>query len=352
MEREWSVRKYQSGDLQQVLALYKTVHGRVRTEDYWKWQYENRPFGVATIWIAATEGQIISHTAYVGSLLRVDGKPVHSAWAGDAMTHPDYRRQGAWEAAVRAGLEDLKSQGVPFEYAHIQNLRSYPGAMKVGAVHVGELPELRKICNWRNVLEKRTKLRYAGRIVGGMMSRIERDPRIARHLSSVQIERVSSFGSNINECCSRAADIARVIVARDREYLNWRYFQRPGYEYAAYVAERSGEALGYIVLRHVPEELMRGYILDLLALPGEEDVAQLLIGRAMEHFAYEKVDTIHCWMMEHSPYYSMFRRAGFARVRREVQSVLIARAIDQAWEPIAFKPTNWYFCMGDQEDGY
>jgi len=352
MEQKWAVRRYREGDEKQILALYETVHGRVKSEARWRWQVVNRPFGGQHIWVAEANERIISYTSAMGSLVKVDNRHVDAATGGDAMTHPNYQRRGAWEEVLRSELEELRSHGTAFMYAHLQNRRSYPGVLKVGFELACELPELRKVCNWEKVLERRVKLGPASKIVGKVLPRIEHNGIAHPDLPEVKVERVSHFNANVDELCKRAANLARVMVVRDSKYLNWRYFERPEYEYAVYTAERSGEALGYIVLRHETEELVRGYILDLLTLTEEEDVATLLFSRAMEHFEHEKVDTIHCWMVEHVPYYDMLRKAGFTRARREVQSVLVVAPLEEDLRAAVTDPQSWYFCMGDQEEGY
>jgi hypothetical protein len=127
---------------------------------------------------------------------------------------------------------------------------------------------------------------------------------------------------------------------------------RPGYDYAIYLARRQEEILGYIVLCHREEDLVRGYILDLLTLPGQESIAQLLINKAIEHFRRQKVDTIHCWMLEHISYYNIMRRMGFAPVRAKLPARLVGYTLtDKAKPELLRDPSNWFYSMGDEDDG-
>jgi hypothetical protein len=211
---------------------------------------------------------------------------------------------------------------------------------------------MRKVLNWGKVLGNRTRMGFLGNIWADLMLGTYYKGRVLIDLRDIEVNRVSSFDNDIDEFWTKVSHNARIMGVRDRKYLNWRYVDRPGYDYAIYLARRQQEILGYIVMCHREEDLVRGYILDLLTLPGQESIAELLINKAIEHFRRQKVDTIHCWMLEHISHYNIMRISGFARVRTKLPARLVGYTLTDKLKPELLKDhLNWFYTMGDEDDG-
>lgn len=160
------------------------------------------------------------------------------------------------------------------------------------------------------------------------------------------IRTVTSFDERINgfwESVSRRFDI---IVVRNKDYLNWRYFKSPGAKHMVPVAEGRGEILGYSVLRcKIEGKSESGYIVDILAL--SENVAASLVGNAIEYFEKEKVDTVECWMMESNSYYAVLRSYNFNPVGL---TWFMARVNTSRFaETYVRNHTSWYVTIGDSD---
>jgi GNAT superfamily N-acetyltransferase len=349
---ELSVRNYREGDEAQILELYRVVHGRSMSQAHWKWLFMDNPAGRALICVTEAHGRIVSHQATWPRILKVGEEYVKSHTGGQAMTHPDYRRQGLWELAHRKLLEELANEGIPFRYGPTQNVRSYPGAIKLGFFDICVIPSMRKVLNWGKILGSRTRMGFLGNIWTDLMLGTYPKVRVHSDLRDIEVNRVSSFDNGIDEFWTKVSHNARVMGVRDRKYLNWRYVDRPGYDYAIYLARRQEEILGYIVLCHREEDLVRGYILDLLTLPGQDSIAQLLINKAIEHFRRQKADTIRCWMLKHISYYNIIRKMGFASVGTKLPAHIMVYTLTDKVKPEFLKdPSNWFYSMGDEDDG-
>lgn len=116
------------------------------------------------------------------------------------------------------------------------------------------------------------------------------------------------------------------ILLRDRSYLNWRYCDDRAGPYRVRVAEVDGELLGFAVTRRSGD---RGYLVDLLALPGREDVVAALVRDASEQLRAEGVSGIDCWVPRHHSYHAVLRGAGFMPTPRQAGFALRGTVRDE-----------------------
>ena len=178
----------------------------------------------------------------------------------------------------------------------------YPLHMKSGWLDVCVLQEMFKPINLRNMLGRyftRRKvllelITLAGNLITKTLFRTKKPPEV----DGLTINEVSYFDDRFDAFWERVSIDYSIIVVRDRRYLNWRYVDAPNARYTIYVAEREGEICGYVVLGdNRSRGLVCGYIYDVIASLGQEDIIQCLVSKAIEHFQSKKADVIFCKMV-------------------------------------------------------
>jgi hypothetical protein len=142
------------------------------------------------------------------------------------------------------------------------------------------------------------------------------------------LKTVERFDERMDEFAVRAAESFDFIQLRDREYLNWRFCDARAGTFAARLAEEDGEVLGFCVVK---ASSGRGYIADLLALPGRTDVVGSLIGDAIRLVRDAGGYGLDCWMTKRHAYTAILREHGFIDRRSPVP--LSFRASDPARVP-------------------
>jgi len=90
---------------------------------------------------------------------------------------------------------------------------------------------------------------------------------------------IDSFGAWQDELFSRVAPSYEVLVRRDARYLNWRYVERPGFDYRLWRVTREGRPVGASVLRVVDGVLWWG---DAWFDPQEPEAVPALLDAAVE----------------------------------------------------------------------
>jgi hypothetical protein len=98
-----------------------------------------------------------------------------------------------------------------------------------------------------------------------------------------------------------------------RERLEWRYCDRRAGPFVVRAIDEGGALLGYAVHRLGRP---RGMLVDLMALPGRDDVAEALARDAVAELARSGAAEITCWLPHVHPYRSILRRVGFLTLPR------------------------------------
>ena len=346
-ERDWSIRKYQEGDEDQILELRGIALSGSRNKEWWRWMFRDGPAGPAIIRLAVVKQRIIAQMASIWVMIKIGDKATRGTHGVDLMVHPDYRRQGVFTALGIKGREDPLDQSRSITYG-TPNDQSRPGFVnRLNALPICEVPVLVKVIDWGAVLKRRYKIPVlAGKILGNIRERItNRKPSLKA--AGIIVEEVRSFDEQIDKFWEKASRIKNIMIIKDMKYLNWRYIAKPGKEYRVFVAKKQDEIAGYIVLKLQKGALSSGYIIDMLTLPGEDTVAELLITIGLRHLKEAGAAKASCWMLEGTPYYGTLRKLGF--IRRHGPT-LCSRIVEPSIpKEFVTNPANWYYVMGDDD---
>jgi GNAT superfamily N-acetyltransferase len=349
LKKQWYIREYQEGDEEQILELRGVTLGDPRDIEWWNWMFKNGPDGPAIFWLAVTNKTIVSINPSLPLRMKI-GNQVYKSFLGfDIMTHPDYQRQGILSALSAVHFEYVVKNGVSITFGTSlpQRLPIYQ-KLKIprNMYRICQPPLLVKVIDWGSVLKTRYHIpTVIGNLIGYVWDRIiSRTSTLQDH--NMEIVPISSFDESIDGFWQRASELKKIMIVRDMKYLNWRYVEKPGNEYKIFSAKRQNEIVGYIVLRVVKETINRGFIVDLLTIPGEDVVPELLINRAIGYLRKEGVASILCLMLQYTPYYRILRKLGFTRRKSGIQ--LNIRLFNQNLsEEFVKDPGNWFYAWGD-----
>ena len=173
-------------------------------------------------------------------------------------------------------------------YLYVQRPLRAASARKVGSVVLTALPTI-AMAAW-----------------GRLRSRVR-----PRRANDTTVRTVPTFDARFEAFLERATAAWDVIPLRSVEFLNWRFCDPRAGKFTVRVAEVAGEILGYSVVHAVGA---RGYIMDLLALPGRLDVVRTLIDDTISQLDEVGTAAIDCWMLREQPYARMLNQAGFVRL--------------------------------------
>lgn len=268
----------------------------------------------------------------------------------DVMTHPEYQRQGILSALGPHSTEYMVKNGFCIDYG-TSTIQRFPVYLRLKMAYsiacICEPPMLIKVVNWGKLLKTRYRVpALIGNLFGYVWEHLTEYSSLRD--TGMVVEQIQSFDEDIDDFWQKASVIKPIMVVRDRKFLNWRYVEKPGNEYTIFVARKRREIVGYIVVKLEYADLLRGVIVDLLTLPGEDIVTGALINRARSYLQESGADIISCLMLPDVPYYRHLKKMGFMRRRSGIQ--LNVRIFDPGLPPeFVHNPANWYYVRGDSD---
>ena len=230
------IREAGAQDRDAILALRKRCFPNEDVEkqepSFWDWE-----FGRGRMFVAAEGERAVAHLGFVPQTWRIDGQTYDGMLAVDAMTDPDYRRQGLFHrvaAFARDALKDSVALSTAFQ------------------IRDAVLPPM-EANGWRTVLRAPVLVKVN---VGRTYAR--------------PIEFPELRGAIAEEFLTRVAH-----VQRSDEHLRWRFADK-----ALYRIDATDDA--YVVSRRT---MLRGYdtlaIADIAWRPGKTRDARVLLAEVL-----------------------------------------------------------------------
>jgi len=324
LDRDYSVRPYRRGDEEEIVDLLQSAFDGWPNFDlgcspleHWRWKYQDNVLK-SVITLGVSGNRVIGARHSYFARIKIGGESFFSKYSADAAVHPEFRGMGVLykmrdlsnELSVRAGARYIyyvssnpilirswmrRRPPFPHRLLNLVRIRDVDEQLKVMPVKNAWLMRLgfytlKSLNNFRNIFS------------GSRPSR-----------PGLNIDVAGNFDSRIDEFWERVSDHHEFIVERSRDYLNWRYCDSRGGGFIVKQAEEDGRIVGFIVLRvnRIQFEYPVGFIVDLLTLPGRVDVADSLVGDAVEHFDSQNINLINYLVVKSHPYEKMMKRHGF-----------------------------------------
>jgi GNAT superfamily N-acetyltransferase len=298
---EFTRRPHREGEDAALLDLLNAAFGRwpaveiqVDPVDHLRWKLSGIEDSAQLHRITEVEGHIASSTFCIVQNILVRGGSLRSIQASDSCVHPDYQRRGLAEAIRIWRRENPDEQPCDMQFG-VQS--PHPALQRIGRrMQKGTQP----IANAIQSLA-RAPLQAS-------------EPPPSDSAVDWTIVPADRFDDRIDAFWMQAARPFDFIIARKREYLNWRYADPRAGIFAIRLAEQDGALLGYSVLRISND---KAFFADLLVLPGRLDVVRSLIADGLSYFrpsgtVRAGVSRIDCWLPARHPYNEALHDVGFA----------------------------------------
>ncbi len=187
-------------------------------------------------------------------------------------------------------------------------------------------------------------------IAGGIIRLIDRSKNYQVH---TQVREVRDIDERFDVLWQQASSHHKIMMVRDRAYLDWRYIKKPNADYTIYVSENRGQLLGYIVLRVIQNNgLTVGWIVDILTNSKDSPAGMDLIGKAIQYFRMVDTDIIWCAMPPKAYLAPVLRKFGFlmiSKLRRGKERINCRTFTTKYPDSFLHNPNNWYLTRGDSD---
>jgi hypothetical protein len=169
----------------------------------------------------------------------------------------------------------------------------------------------------------------------------------------LEVEVFDGFDDSFDDLFERVAAVVPCTAEKDAAFLRWRYGPgSPQSPVTVLGVKSGGRLLGYAVLKAAFHG-QDGYILDLTALPGRQDVVLALLRETVRSFRRMDVQIIRYRFVEapSSPRSTDLLRLGFFS-RRGRRHKLLVKFTDTNLRDTTGDLANWSLSFGDGEAGF
>lgn len=299
----WTIRPAQADDAEGIGALFETVFRKPLTREHWRWKLHTLPTPTENEWVAQADGKIVGHYAVTPIRFCENGREVLVPHGCDAMTHPDFRRQGILSALGARANQVWQESGAPFQigfhYGGWGSVRE-----QLGWRPVARLVWVKKILQPLAYLARRMGAsRFPAPVLGW---------RARQSDSTIHVERVHRAGIEFDRLWDHTRAHLKYGAVRDRAWVQWRYLDKPDVEQRVLLARQGEQPCGYLAYRiHRDSQVAWAVILDVFASPQDPATPRALLQLARGEFAEDKLESVAALVVTDSPLYGEYRRAGF-----------------------------------------
>jgi GNAT superfamily N-acetyltransferase len=327
MSKEFSIRPYQSGDEQGILELLQLAFNdwakRKAPLEHWKWRYCDSPIK-HLISLAISDDMIIgvNHCSLNNLIMGTSYLPAY--FAGDVVTHPNYRGMGIYSKLIDTNAAYVEKNGFKFGYWLSSNPIVLSNNIKrrneIFPHSISYMVRIRDIDLHlqKRPMENESILRL-GYLAYAALNKIKTT--LITELKSKEnyiTEEIKSFDERIDEFWENVKGGYSFILEKNHTYLNWRYCDPRGGDFAVRQVVKDGAVLGFIAIQLTRlDGYLEGFVMDLLALPGRLDVVDALLKDGCDYFDKLGVNAFYYMVVDGHPYQEISEKIGFVNSRRK-----------------------------------
>ena len=326
------IREYKEGDEVQINLLHNKEYGTNRGSEEWRWEFKSGPYGKSILVVAEYKGEIIGTQALLPITLSYGDVQILSAKSEETLLKAEFRGQGVFKRLYDKCFELAAERGIALIWGFTNADKAF---IKCGFEVLGRLNRLTLIFDpaqtykvYRDRIPSQVKSRFRSQVGQKLLLRVftligflwykTRNCKI-RHSPRFKVTTINQADERFDvfwETFRRKASFYTII--RGSDYLDWRIFRNPKMIYKLLTVIKNDRIQGYVLLGKSKRENM-GYMTDLCVLSEYfEEVAELLIGHAVEYFRSQGVANVDAWRVgnnrEMKTHSCSLRRFGFVSV--------------------------------------
>lgn len=327
-DKRFTIRPYRAGDETAILDLFEQSFYHRRPIEHWRWKFQHDPYGNERITLAFdADAQLVGQYTGYPVIFRDRGCDAVAHQIGDTMTAVSVRNVGRGPTSILArttyDFYDRWCEGsVEFNYGfNVGNIQKFCERF-LRIIRVESVPYV--------VRDLRTH----------PVSRISRWERYAR---GYHLELVSRPTREFDSFFDRVASQYGFLLRRDRQYLQWRYFDCPDIEYHLVAIRKWGHLAGWMVFRIRDGRFTLG---DLLVDADFSDAFEVLLRHVVPS---HPVESIEAWLPPRPDWFARLLELEKFERRQDPNDLALMCAPFVKAEAIARMRESLYYTWGDSD---
>jgi len=329
------------------------------SEEYYAWKVYNNPVMAGDIHLEMRDGRTAGSAVVMPRKVANMDDIVLAAETADTFTVSEYRGQGINTKILGNAIDWAISHGMHLVYGP-PNKANYGTHIRLGY----------KTCeyiNWASLTKSLNPLWLASKLTAKIIlgKQVQKSFRHLRHLSKgLTTRRHSSHpGQNSRKNDFTIMQIDRFtnevdplwgktrysfFIYRDKEYLNWRYFDNPD-KFIVLAAFKGQDCLGYSALK-LSNDKRTGILCDFVTMNDRSDIFLALIRESERILKHNGAEHIQLRCITDSPYYHDLMALGYYNPGPESHHPVFINARTETGKRILENPGRWHFTYGDTDE--
>lgn len=312
------IKNYKKGDEYLIIEMFELVFKQKMSLEQWQWRFAKNPAGNHQIKLMWDGNKLIGHYAVSPIKIMVNGELTLTAHSLTTMTHPEYGGRGIFKTLSLDLYNDLENK------LGCKAIWGYPNNNS----HFGFINSL----GWSNIAVIHTMGISADKILKNVIP-----------LNILSFDRFTdAHETYIN---SKLNNQFNVYIERSKDYLNWRYVEKPAVVYKKYEISNDGKK-GIIVTKVYPS--LTKDVFDLNIVECYLDDYTLLhnyIYFIMKDYQLQ-FSRITIWKSLFDKEHLQLEKNGFVPV---VPQTYLGARIHSTMPTCFSNIQNWYIAMGDSD---
>jgi len=319
------IRSYTQGDESAIMELDARElpsQWNPRTLENWYWKFtDTNPNGHSLIWIAEHQGKMIGHFAAVPYLLKVLDEEVKASHTIGALVDKRYKKRGLLKFVGDRLMEELIQKQIVYTWGFPNKL-----AYEFEKVALGYI-DLLNFDQWKALRQD-----------------------MVHTPANPAIRPVRQFDTPFDQLWETCAPDYPVAIKRSSQYLEWRFLQRPDWDYFPFALYDNNQLKGYVVLKLYREEkILRGHIIDIFAQRKDKETFSQLIDHSLSFLIEKAVDEVTVWIWGNETVEELMADKGFQRIPANIPLILRVNN-ELRYNKEVTDNRNWFFTMGDSTE--
>jgi len=321
------IRKYKNKDEIQILKLDRLVETHPfnrRDLKNWFWKYKGRnPAGKSLIWVAENKGKLVATFSIIPMNYLIKNKIIKGSHSIAMIVHPQWQNKGLIKFVADKLFQHAIERKIKFIYGY-PNTNAYQ-------IH-------KSIFGYKDINQQ--KLFY---------KKLKKIDYFDEHI--IKEKKILRFDSEIDKLWKSIKNQYNVCVERSKQFLNWRYTNRPDVKYFLFEYYQDNKIVGYSVLKKYKEKkITRGHIIDVFYNKKILNLFDFIIKSNCNFLYKNNCQEIELWLQGDTIAVNKLNKFNFY-----VKSTRPFIGKKLLMEEKLFKNLNknkWYFTMGDTLEIY
>ena len=170
-----------------------------------------------------------------------------------------------------------------------------------------------------------------------------------------KIERLEAADERLDRMWARLKDKFVIAPISDRAFVQWRYFEDPGFKDPVFaITTEDGEIAGYVVARtsvHDQLDITRGRIIDMFCDPTDPGAAASLTRAALDYFEQSNPHIVGCRGLNPKIRKTVKKSFYLNRGGKEEPALMLWRGAPEMAKTV-YSPASWHMTLALTEPSF